>query len=261
MILDRFSLHGRVAIVTAASKGIGAATATALAEAGADVVVGARDADSLTDVVAAIEATGRSGRAVAGDLNERSGMAALVAAADDAFGRIDIVVNNAGGTMPRSFTETSETMFERAFHWNVTTAFNLTQEAAPHLLASGNGAVVNIASTAGINAARGFLAYGTAKAAMIKMTRHLSADLAPKVRVNAVAPGTVRTASLEMFLDDEMEASMVASTPMRRIGRTEDIAAAVLYLASDASSYVTGECLCVSGGTTSSTLDLGADDL
>jgi 7-alpha-hydroxysteroid dehydrogenase len=262
MILDHFRLDDRVAIVSAAGRGIGAACARAFAEVGADVVIGARTESQLEEVAKAVEATGRRAAVLAGDLRTREGMEALVDLAIAEFGRIDVVVNNAGGSMPRAFLETSERSFEDAFHWNVTTAFNLTQLAVPHLLASEGGNVINIASAAGRNPDRGFTGYGTAKAAMIAFTKNLAAELAPRIRVNAIAPGSIGTTALDVVLQNEaLEREMIARTPLRRIGREEDIAAGAVYLASDASSYVTGRVLDIDGGIRASNLDMGLPDL
>jgi 7-alpha-hydroxysteroid dehydrogenase len=240
MVLERFRVDDKVAIVTGASRGIGRASALALAEAGADVVIGARNAESLAEVAAAIEAMGRRAWPVAADLSEREALEDLVQAAIDHGGRLDIVVNNVGGSFPRAFLETSPRAFEKAFAWNVTTAFNLTQLATPYLLDSGHGSVVNIASAIGRFAARGAVAYGVAKAAMLHLTRNLAQDLAPRVRVNAVAPGSIATDALQLVLDDDDLADrMRAGTPLRRIGDPDEIAAAVLYLASPASAYTT----------------------
>ncbi len=261
MLMDLFRLDGKVAIVTAASRGIGAASAKALAEAGADVVIGARSEETLRSVAKEVEALGRRAEVVAGDLGSREGMAQLVERASDAFGRVDIVVNNAGGSAPRPFLDTSERAFMKAFEWNVTTAFNLSQLATPVMLKGGGGAIVNIASTAGCFADRGFAGYGTAKAAMCQLTRNLAADLAPKIRVNAVAPGSIATDALETVLTDDLRDRMVAGTPLKRLGVVEDIAAAVLYLASPAGGYVTGRILQVDGGLQGSNLDTGIPDL
>ncbi|MGI9603882.1 MAG: glucose 1-dehydrogenase [Acidimicrobiales bacterium] len=261
MILDSFRLDERVGVISAASRGIGAAIAVAMSEAGADVVIGARSEDSLAEVAAAVEANGRRAVTVAGDLSSRDGMASLVNAALDEFGAIDIVVNNAGGSMPQPFLDTSERAFEMAMHWNVTTAFNLSQLATPHLLERPGSSIINIASVAGRFGSRGFAAYGTAKAALIKLTRHMASDLAPKVRVNAIAPGAIRTDALGGVLTDELESAMNEGTPMRRIGEPVDIAGAAVYLASPAAGYVTGECLAVSGGVETSNLEMGIADL
>ncbi|MBW2400948.1 MAG: SDR family NAD(P)-dependent oxidoreductase, partial [Deltaproteobacteria bacterium] len=134
MILDRFQLTDRVAIVTAAGRGIGAGIAQAFAEAGADVVIGSRTESQLQEVADAVARTGRRAVVVPGDVSEREGMQLLVDRAVEEFGRIDIVVNNAGGSMPGPFLGTTEEAFNEALRWNVTTAFNLTQLATPHLL-------------------------------------------------------------------------------------------------------------------------------
>ena len=262
MIFDRFRLDGRVAIVTAAGRGIGAAIATAFAEAGADVVIGARTEAQLREVAGRVEQLGRRACVVPGDLNSREGMSALVERAASDLGRIDVVVNNAGGSMPGPFLGTSERAFNEAFRWNVTSAFNLTQLAVPHMLKAGGGSVINIASAAGRFRDRGFAAYGTAKAALIHLTGNLAKDLAPRIRVNAIAPGAIATTALDVVLKNEaLEREMVRRTPLRRLGEVEDIAAGALYLASPASSYVTGRVLDIDGGLTASNLDLGLPDL
>lgn len=260
-LLDRFRLDGKVAVVTGASRGIGAAAAAALAEAGADVVVAARSADTLATVTDRIESVGRRAVAVACDLGELANMRALVDAATNELGGLDVVVNNVGGAMPQPFLDTSVETMEAAFHFNVSTAFQLTQLAVPALLERGGGSVINVTSVMGHLSDRGYAAYGTAKAAMTHMTHLLAADLAPKVRVNAIAPGSIETEALGMVLSDQLEQQMVAATPMRRLGTVEDIALGVLYLASTASSYVTGKVLAIDGGITFPNLSLGMPDL
>ena len=262
MVLEKFQVEGQAAIVTGAGRGIGAATATALAEAGADVVIGARTVEQLEEVAATVEGHGRQAAVVPGDLSDRDGLATLVEAAKTEFGRLDIIVNNVGGSMPQPFLDTSEQAFRHALSWNVTTAFNLTQLAVPVMLESGGGSVVNIASSAGMFAMRGFAAYGTAKASLIHLTRELAQDLAPKIRVNAVCPGAVATSALETVLEhDEIKQAMVDGTPLGRLGEPWEIAAAVLYFASPASAYATGQVLAVAGGIEGSNLEMGIPDL
>jgi 7-alpha-hydroxysteroid dehydrogenase len=260
-MLENFRIDDKVAIITGAGRGIGAATARAFAEAGANVVIGARTEEHLLGVKADVEKLGRQAEVVPGNLMRREGMELLVERAISAFGKIDIVVNNAGGSGTGAFLDTSERSFNKAFEWNVTTAFNLSQLATPYILKQEGGSIVNIASAAGRFADRGFAAYGTAKAALCHLTRNLAADLAPKIRVNAVAPGAIATDALETVLDDELRKKMVEGTPLRRLGRVEDIAASVLYLASPAGSYVTGRILEVDGGVQRSNLDTGIPDL
>jgi 7-alpha-hydroxysteroid dehydrogenase len=262
MGLDQFRLDGKVAVITGAGRGIGAATATMFAEAGADVVIGARTEEQLAVVASAIEAHGQRAVSIAGDLSTREGLAALVDAAVESFGGIDVVVNNVGGSMPQGFMDTSEKAFDGAMRWNVTTAFNLSQLAVPHMLERPGASIVNIASTAGLFASRGFAAYGTAKAALIHLTRALAQDLAPKIRVNAVCPGSIATSALDIVLQTpELEQAMNDATPLGRLGDPDEIAAAAVYLASPASAYTTGQYLGVDGGITGSNLDMGIPDL
>src|SRR5262245_6021290 len=257
MILDRFRLDGKVAIVTGAGRGIGAGIAQAFAEVGADVAIGARTAAQLEEVAEQVRRAGRRAVVVAGDLSTREGMQALVDRAVAELGRIDVVVNNAGGSMPGPFLHTSEKSFNEAFRWNVSTAFNLTQLAVPQLLKVGGGSVINIASSAGR-----FSGYGTAKAALCAMTQFLAADLAPRIRVNAIAPGAIETSALAIVLTNpEIKRRMVELTPLRRLGVVEDIAAAAVYLASGAAGYVTGAVLDVGGGIRHSNFDMGIPDL
>ena len=186
----------------------------------------------------------------------------LVARTVDEFGRLDIVVNNAGGTMPRPFLDTSPGFLERSFHFNVTTAFVLSKAAAPHLLDAGEGAIVNISSAIGRLRDRGFVAYGTAKGALSHMTRLMAADLAPKVRVNGIAVGSIATSALEIVLEDEaIRDEMVRRTPLKRLGEPEDIARCALYLASPAASFVTGKLFEIDGGLEEANLEMGLPDL
>jgi 7-alpha-hydroxysteroid dehydrogenase len=260
--LDAFKLDGKVAIVTGAGRGIGASIARTFADAGANVALAARTKEQLDEVAADIRGMGREALVVPIDVNDDAAVERLAADTAQQFGRIDIVVNNAGGSMPRPFLDTSPGFFERAFHFNVTTAFVLTKAAAPHLLEHGNGAVVNISSAMGRLRDRGFVAYGTAKAALAHMTRLLAADLAPKVRVNGIAVGSVATSALQVVLDNpEIEAEMVSRTPLKRLGLPEDIALAALYLASPAGSFVTGKVVEVDGGLEEANLALGLPDL
>jgi 7-alpha-hydroxysteroid dehydrogenase len=262
MLLDRFSLTDKVAIVTGAGRGIGAACALGFAEAGADVVIASRTKDQLEEVAWKVGDLGRRTLGVPCDVNETANLELLVDQTIGEFGRIDIVVNNAGGSMPGPFLDTSEKAFEGALHFNVTTAFTLSKLAVPHMLAGDGGSIVNISSAMGRLTDRGFIAYGTAKGALSHMTRLMAFDLAPRVRVNAIAVGSVATSALEIVLtNEELRTEMVAKTPMRRLGETDDIAIAALYLASPASSFVTGKILEVDGGIEAPNLDMHLPDL
>jgi 7-alpha-hydroxysteroid dehydrogenase len=266
MILDRFRVTGRVAVVTGAGRGIGAASAIALAQAGADVLISARTEDQLAAVARQVEEAGRRAVVVPADLSDPDAVAGLAAAAASAFGRLDIVVNNVGGALPRPFLATQPRHLVNAFQFNVAIAHSLTQAAVPHLLAAtadgGTGSVISITSAVGRTAGRGYLAYGTAKAALTHYTRLAAADLAPRIKVNAVAVGAVATSALDIVLTDEaLRAQMERATPLGRIGDPADVAAAVVFLASPAAGYITGKVIEVDGGIDRPNLDLGIPDL
>ncbi|HEY8517001.1 MAG TPA: glucose 1-dehydrogenase [Candidatus Binatia bacterium] len=248
VILDRFRLDGKVALITGAGRGIGQAIARAFAECGADVVCAARSRDEIEATAERARAFGRRALAVTCDVNERPQLENLVAETLREMGRVDVLVNNAGGWPPRPVLQTSERYFEQALRFNVTSAFLLSRFVLPHMLEGDGGAIVNVSSAAGRLPMSGFVAYGTAKAALSFMTKELAIELAPKVRVNAIAVGSVETSALTPFLNDELRAKMESLTPMRRLGTVEDIALAALYLASPAGSYLTGKVLEVDGG-------------
>jgi 7-alpha-hydroxysteroid dehydrogenase len=253
MILDRFRLNDKVAIVTGAGRGIGGGIARALGEVGANVVCAARTLEQIEQTAEAVRRCGQRAIAVPCDVNDRAQIETVVQRAMDEFGRVDIVVNNAGGTPPSGALNTSERMFEDAFHFNVTSAFLLSRLTIGHMLEGEGGAILNISSGLSHLVEKGFVAYGTAKAALNHMTRMLAHEFAPKVRVNALAVGSVETEALGLFVaDKEVRGKMEAMTPMRRLGTVEDIALAAVYLLSPASSWVTGKVFQIDGGTIAS---------
>jgi 7-alpha-hydroxysteroid dehydrogenase len=256
-ILDRFRLNGKVALITGAGRGIGAATAIAYADAGADVVISARTESQLEDTAKAVRERGRRALVVPCDVLESEQRESLVARALEEFGRLDVLVNNAGGWGPQPALETTDEDLEGAFRFNVTTAFSLSRQCAPHLARSPDGgAIVNISSTAGCHPQPGFVAYGIGKAALSWMTEELAQDFAPKIRVNAIAVGATLTSALANFMTDDLERTMSERTPLARLGDPEDIAACALYLASPAAAYVTGEIVGVNGGITTSQVSM-----
>lgn len=262
MIQDLFRLDGKVAIVTGAGRGIGAAAAIALAEAGADIVIAARTGEQLADVAKAVEGVGCRCVTVAADLSDLDAVSALAGTAVKELGRIDIVVNNVGGTMPGPFLMTTPAQMAEAFSFNVLTAHALTQAAVPAMIEVGGGAVVNISSTMGRLGGRGFIAYGTAKGALSHWTRLAATDLAPRIRVNAIAVGSTATSALEIVMaNDDLRAQLEDKTPLGRVGSPEEIAATVLYLSSAAGGYVTGKVIEVDGGIQAPNLDLPIPDL
>jgi 7-alpha-hydroxysteroid dehydrogenase len=250
-LIDRFRLTDRVALVTGAGRGIGQAIALAFAEQGADVVCAARTEGEIDATAARARAFGRRALAIPCDVTDAAQLEALAARTIAELGRIDLLVNNAGGFPPMAFLDTDPPSWDWCFKFNLDSAYLLTRACLPHMLAAGGGAVLNISSAAGRIVRKGFVAYGTAKAALSFMTRQLAAEFAPAVRVNALAVGAVETAALKPFLTPEIRASMEAMTPMRRIGSVEDIALAALWLCSPAGGWVTGKVVEVDGGTES----------
>jgi 7-alpha-hydroxysteroid dehydrogenase len=250
-VLDRFRLDGSVALVTGGGKGIGAATAEAFADAGADVVVTARTASDVEAVAAAVESRGRRALGVPGDVNDLGFLASLVERTVAELGGLDVLVNNAGGSVSKPLLDTTVDALKDSFHFNIASPFELVRLAVPHMLERGGGSIVNISSVAGRNAPRGSFTHSLMKASVSQMTRLMAAELSPRIRVNAVLPGAIETASFRTWLEkmpDQVLQQMISATPMRRNGTPEDIAAAVLYFAAPASSWVTGKLLDVDGG-------------
>ena len=250
MILDRFRLDEKVAIVTGGGQGIGRGTAIALAEAGADVVVAARTEADIEEVAAEIRSLGRRALAVPTDVMDDDALDHLVDTTVAEMGQLDLLVNNAGGTGPRAAMDTSRRFMEHALNFNAISPFLLSVRAARAMVDTvGEGAILNISSRSSQQIVPGFAAYGTAKAALNKITISLAAEWAPRVRVNALSVGAVATRALEVvMLDEGMRTELAEGTPMGRPGEPEDIAAAALYLLSPAARWVTGKVVEVDGG-------------
>jgi NAD(P)-dependent dehydrogenase (short-subunit alcohol dehydrogenase family) len=238
-----------VALVVGASRGIGAATARALARAGAKVAVAARDARALEAVAAGIRDEGGEAIAVRSDVRDPALVRELVDATVAAFGRLDIAFNNAGsGHPPAPFADLDVADFDEAISVNLRGILIAMKFELTAMLAGGGGAIVNMSSTAGLSGVRGMGAYAATKHAIIGATKSAALDYAHRnVRVNAVAPGPIATDRIAA-LPEERRAPIVRAVPMGRIGLPEEVASTVVWLCSDAAAFVTGAVLAVDGG-------------
>lgn len=251
MTLSAFTLSGRRALVTGASRGIGAALAVALAQAGADVAVTARAAATLEDTAAAIRAAGRRAAVIAHDVADGEKAATTVAAAQSALGPLDILVNNAGVEETRASLAVDSALWDRIVDVNLRGAFFMAQAAARAMIDGGRrGAILNICSLTSHVGVPTAAPYTASKSGLLGLTRALSAEWAAQgVRVNGIAPGYFRTALTEPFYADAgWCAAMLDKIPMGRFGALEDLGGAAVFLCSDAAAYVTGQCLAVDGG-------------
>ncbi len=249
--MGEFDLTGRKALVTGASRGIGQAIALALAEHGADVALNSRNAEALEKVAAEVEQRGRRAVVVPADVTDRAAIEAMVQAAVRGIGGLDIVVNNAGGTaFMVPFTQLRFTGWEKVMRLNVESTVHVLQAAAGHLLAAGRASVINLASVAGLGATPALTPYGASKAAVISLTKSLAVEWATSgVRVNALCPGwTATELNRNLWADEQASAGLLSTIPMGRWGRAEEMAGPAVFLASDASSFMTGQVLVVDGG-------------
>jgi NAD(P)-dependent dehydrogenase (short-subunit alcohol dehydrogenase family) len=247
--LQTLTFAGKVALVAGASRGIGAATARAFARAGASVVLAARDREALDSVVESIRATGGQAIAFPTDVGDPASVEQLVRQTLSTYGRLDAAFNNAtDGPLPAPLADIDPADFDRGIRTNIRGTFLGMKYQIPAMLRSGGGAIVNMASIAGLNGVANLAAYVAGKAGIIGLTRVAALDYADQgIRVNVVAPGPILTHHLERA-GEEAQRGAALSTPMRRVGRAEEVAAAVLWLCSDHASFITGATLPIDGG-------------
>ena len=244
-------LTGRTALVTGASRGIGRAIALGLARAGADVALSARDESRLQDVRAEVEALGRRAIVLPADVTDAEACRQLVADSLTRLGQLDVLVNNAGGAPSvRSFTDVSHAEWAATMQLNVDSIVHVSQAAGRHMLERGTGSVVNLASIGGLKGTPTLAAYGAAKAAVISLTRTLALEWGPRgVRVNALCPGWTKTdLNAGLWGDEALHAHLASTTALQRWAGPEEMVGPTLFLASDASSFMTGQALVVDGG-------------
>jgi 3-oxoacyl-[acyl-carrier protein] reductase len=245
-----FDLHGKVALVTGASSGLGVRFAEVLAENGASLVLVARRAERLAAVKARIEQSGSRAIAVEADVRERGAMRAAFDAAEQAFGTVTILVNNAGVAHSGRAVDLAEEEWRRILSTDLDAVFYWSQEAARRMLAAGKGgAIVNIASVLGLGVDKGVVAYATAKAGVIQLTKALALELSFKgIRVNAIAPGWIVTELNRDYLESEKGKALTREIPIGRFGQERDLDGPLLLLVSDAGRFVTGTTIVADGG-------------
>ena len=251
--MSLFDLTGKTAFVTGASRGIGRAIAVALAQAGADVAIVARTAEGLADAADDITAAGRRAIVIPADVTDQAGVSDAVAMAIGELGHVDIVVNNAGGSnFMVSFRELRLSGWDKLMKLNLNSAVYVCHAFAGHLLDRKSGSVINVASVAGVAASPLISPYGAAKAGLVSLTRTLAVEWAcDGVRVNALCPGwTATDLNRNLWEDPVAGPATIATVPMRRWATAEEMAGPAVFLASDASSYLTGQALVVDGGQT-----------
>lgn len=243
-----FDFADRVAIVTGASRGIGAHISQALSLAGARLVIHGRDAAALDQRVAALRGMGGEAVAVQGDIREPETSTRLTAAAINSFGRLDVLVNNAGGNFSAPLESLSSNGWKALIETNLSSVFHASTACRQIFAFQGGGAIVNIGSVAGDHAHPHRAAYAAAKAGVVSLTKTMAWEWAPaNIRVNCVAPGAIKTEA-SRFADEDVESSTTRFIPLGRLGHPSDVADACLFLCSDAASFITGEVLRVDGG-------------
>jgi 3-oxoacyl-[acyl-carrier protein] reductase len=243
-----FDLTGRVAMVTGASQGIGQETSVALAEAGAEVVLLARNEEKLRQIAQTIEQTGRRALALKTDVTAADEVKAAVARTLEVFGRIDILINNAGVTRDGLLMRMKREDWDVVLNTNLNGMFLCTQAVLTPMIRARYGRIINMTSVLGQMGGAGSTNYSASKAAIIGFTKALAREIASRnVTVNAIAPGFIDTA-MTQAMDEKAKASVIGQIPLGRVGQGRDVAAGVVFLASEAASYITGHVLNINGG-------------
>ncbi|MGX6592207.1 glucose 1-dehydrogenase [Cetobacterium ceti] len=249
-IEHEYNLKGMTAIITGAGNGIGRASALMLAKAGANIVASDINKIAADDTAIAAREFGVKAFGVQCDVTSEGDLENLVEKTVTEFGRVNILVNNAGGGGGgrEKFEDLTLDYLKKIYTLNVFSIFKLSQLCIPHMKASEYGSIVNISSIASEMASHNMSVYGSSKAAVNQLTKYMAVDLGPFIRVNAIAPGAIKTNALKSVLNPEMEEKMLRKTPLKTLGEPDDIAMAVLYLVSPLSKWVTGQILTINGG-------------
>lgn len=249
--LQAFSLEGKVSLVTGGGRGLGLAIAKALAGAGSDLILVARTKEQLDDAAKVIcTQYGRGVETIPADISRLEGILEIAEQASDFFGKIDVLVNNAGTNVRKPFLEITPEEFDRVIRINLKSIFFLSQHVAKKMVEAGGGKIINLASLSSVIGIQNISVYGASKGGIYALTKALAVELAPyTINVNAIAPGYVRTAMTEAAFQDKIRYEwMLSRTPLGRCGRPEDVANAAVYLASKAAEYLTGEVIFIDGG-------------
>jgi NAD(P)-dependent dehydrogenase (short-subunit alcohol dehydrogenase family) len=251
--MDSLSLAGRVALITGAGSGQGQAAAQLFAAHGARIAVVDIDDEGSKHTVGAVEQAGGEAIAIHADVSQREGCEAMVANTVDAFGRLDVLHNNAAIQMSGRLVETTEAMWDITIATNLTAIYRACKAAIPHMLRKDGGSIINTSSTLGQQGSEGYAAYGAAKAGLIALTRQIAVEYGPTIRANVIAPGSIDTPRFRRVTENMEDAAsflemLQRTIPLHRLGRADDIAQVALFLASDASAYTSGAVVPCDGG-------------